>query len=69
MFPNLNKRHSSTKQLQRVIKRAQELMGVHAYIVINCDPQNPLSGKYQCSTNVLPNKQGEIISTYFKNPD
>ena len=55
MFPTLSKKRGSNQFLQKAMKRAQQIMGVHGYIVINCDPQNPLSERFQLSTNVLPN--------------
>ena len=69
MFPKLSSKKGSHKFLQRGLKRAQQIMGVHAYIVINCCPQNPLTDRYQLSCNVLPNSKGEIRATYWKNPE
>ena len=69
MFPKLSSKKGSHKFLQRALKRAQQIMGVHAYIFINCCPQNPLTDRYQLSCNVLPNSKGEIRATYWKNPE
>ena len=44
-------------------------MGVHGYVCINTDPQNPLAEKCQLSCIVLPNSRGKILTTYFKNPE
>ena len=69
LFPKKSHKKKSDQFLQKALRRAVEIMGVHGYIVINCDPQNPLSEKFQLSTNVLADSKGKISPIYFKNPD
>ena len=70
MFPKLTRQKSPNQFLQKALRRAQQIMGVHGYVVINCDPQNPLSESYQLSSNIFPNKKGEINATYWRyHPD
>ena len=60
MFPG------KKKFLQNAMRRANELLGVYSYVVINCDPGNKLSQLYPISCNLFPNSKGEINATYWQ---
>ena len=52
--------------LQKAMRKALSILGTsYNYIVINADPQNPLSELYPLTTNIFPNKDGNFNVSYF----